>query len=100
MGVFLAEYVATKHYMHAFTEAIAVELEDTGVIVQEVDPGQVATEMAKDFISGPGIPTAEVYVASALNTLGFQAGLLVGMVMVYSGLFSLRFCLFVLGIWL
>jgi len=72
MGAYLAEYIATKHYMHAFTEAIAVELEDTGVIVQEVDPAEVATEMTKDFAPSPGVPTAEVYVASALKTLGYS----------------------------
>jgi len=72
MGSYLAEYIATKHYMHAFTEAISVELEDTGVIVQEVDPAEVATEMTKDFAPSPGVPTAEVYVASALKTLGYS----------------------------
>merc|ERR1719153_199161 len=72
MGSYLAEYIATKHYMHAFTEAISVELEDTGVIIQEVDPGAVATEMTKDFAPAPGVPTAEVYVASALKTLGYS----------------------------
>eukprot|EP00091_Calanus_sinicus_P003860 TRINITY_DN14022_c0_g1_i2.p1 TRINITY_DN14022_c0_g1~~TRINITY_DN14022_c0_g1_i2.p1 ORF type:complete len:138 (-),score=32.56 TRINITY_DN14022_c0_g1_i2:153-515(-) len=69
---YLAEYSATKHYMHALTEAIAIEVEDTGVIVQEVDPGQVATEMTKDFAPAPGKPPANVYVASALNTLGYS----------------------------
>ena len=72
MGAYLAEYIATKHYMHAFTEAIAVELENTGVIVQEVDPAEVATEMTKDFAPSPGVPTAEVYVASILKTLGYS----------------------------
>ena len=49
-GAYLAEYGATKHYIHAFTEAIAIELAGTGVIVQEVDPATVATEMTKDFM--------------------------------------------------
>merc|ERR1719318_341924 len=71
-GPFLAEYHATKHYLHAFTEAIAIEVENTGVIVQEVDPGQVATEMTKDFAPAPGVPQADVYVASALATLGYS----------------------------
>jgi len=71
-GPYLAEYYATKHYLHAFTEAISIELEGTGVIVQEVDPGQVATEMTKDFAPGPGVPLADAYVATALPTLGFS----------------------------
>merc|ERR1711936_398287 len=70
-GPYLAEYHATKHYLHAFTEAIAAEYADTGVIIQEIDPGQVATEMTKDFAPGPGKPMADVYVASALATLGY-----------------------------
>eukprot|EP00092_Neocalanus_flemingeri_P011533 GFUD01012428.1.p1 GENE.GFUD01012428.1~~GFUD01012428.1.p1 ORF type:complete len:336 (+),score=75.58 GFUD01012428.1:29-1009(+) len=71
-GPYLAEYSATKHYMHALTEGIAAEYADTGVIIQEVDPGQVATEMTKDFAPSPGTPPADVYVASALATLGFS----------------------------
>ena len=45
-GPYLAEYTATKHYMHALTEAIAIEYEGTGVIIQEVDPGQVTTAVS------------------------------------------------------
>jgi len=71
-GPYLAEYFATKHYMHAFTEAIAIEYEGTGVIIQEVDPGQVATEMTKDFAPSPGTPLASTYVASSLATLGYS----------------------------
>ena len=71
-GPYLAEYTATKHYMHALTEAIAIEYEGTGVIIQEVDPGQVATEMTKDFAPGPARPPAAKYVASALATLGYS----------------------------
>merc|ERR1739838_613301 len=66
-GPYLAEYFATKHYLHALTEAIAAENSDTGVIIQEVDP-----EMTKDFAPSPGVPSADVYVASALATLGYS----------------------------
>merc|ERR1719318_361250 len=72
IGPYISEYSASKHYLHALTEAIAIELEDTGVIIQEVDPGQVATEMTKDFAPAPGKPPAAVYVASALDTLGYS----------------------------
>merc|ERR1712179_95866 len=71
-GPYLAEYFATKHYLHAFTEAIAIENEGTGVIIQEVDPGHVATEMTKDFAPDPATPMASTFVASALATLGYS----------------------------
>merc|ERR1719153_2093385 len=71
-GPYLAEYFATKHYLHAFTEAIAIENEGTGVIIQEVDPGHVATEMTKDLAPAPATPMASTFVASALATLGYS----------------------------
>jgi uncharacterized protein len=37
-------YCATKHYVTAFTEALRVELTDTGVVVSQVCPGPVPTE--------------------------------------------------------
>ena len=82
-GPYLAEYVATKHYMHSFTEvppnfcqlirsnyksknalsfhyhtkmispkvfcpqSLALEVEGSGVVIQEMDPGVVITEMTK-----------------------------------------------------
>merc|ERR1719219_520636 len=72
-GPYLAEYVATKHYMHSFTESLALEMEGTGVVIQEMDPGAVNTEMTKEF--DPDIkarsPDAETFVRSALPTLGW-----------------------------
>merc|ERR1712212_238405 len=72
-GPYLAEYIATKHYMHSFTESLALEMEGTGVLIQEIDPGVVNTEMTKDFDPGQkGIsPNAEEYLASALPTIGW-----------------------------
>jgi len=72
-GPFLAEYIATKYYMHSFTESLALELEGTGVLIQEIDPGVVNTEMTKEFDPGQkGIsPDAEQYLASALPTIGW-----------------------------
>jgi len=72
-GAYLAEYIATKHYMHSFTESLALELEGTGVLIQEIDPGVVNTEMTKEFDPGhKGIsPNAEEYLASALPTIGW-----------------------------
>jgi len=72
-GPYLAEYIATKHYMHSFTESLALEMEGTGVLVQEIDPGVVNTEMTKEFDPGhKGIsPNPEQFLASALPTIGW-----------------------------
>lgn len=70
---YLAEYAATKHYMRAFTEALAQEYKHTGVVIQEVDPGQVVTAMTELFEQAPGVvaPSAKTFVTSAISTLGF-----------------------------
>jgi len=72
-GPYLAEYIATKHYMHSFTESLALETEGTGVVIQEMDPGAVNTEMTKEF--DPDVkamsPDAAQFVKSALPTLGW-----------------------------
>merc|ERR1712110_1396480 len=72
-GPYLAEYIATKHYMHSFTESLALEMEGTGVLIQEIDPGVVNTEMTKEFDPGhKGIsPNPEQFLASALPTIGW-----------------------------
>jgi len=72
-GPYLAEYVATKHYMHSFTESLALEMEGTGVVIQEMDPGAVNTAMTKEF--DPDIkawsPDPEQFLRSAMPTLGW-----------------------------
>merc|ERR1712066_874868 len=72
-GPYLAEYIATKHYMHSFTESLALEMEGTGVLIQQIDPGVVNTEMTKEFDPGhKGIsPNPEQFLASALPTIGW-----------------------------
>ena len=44
---FIAVYAATKQYIHAFTEALAYENKDSGVVFQEVIPGAVQTALTK-----------------------------------------------------
>ena len=46
---YLAEYAATKHYMSAFTMAIAEEYGDYGVEIQCIEPGAVDTAMTQYF---------------------------------------------------
>lgn len=71
---YLAEYAATKHYMRAFTQALAAEYSNSGVVIQEIDPGQVVTAMTELFEQVPGIvaPSSETFVSSAISTLGFS----------------------------
>lgn len=46
---YLAVYAATKHYMTAFTQAIAAEYLDSGVTIQCIEPGVVSTKMTEYF---------------------------------------------------
>ena len=46
---YYTEYAATKHYLTAFTQALASKYSDSGVTIQCVEPGQVDTAMTKYF---------------------------------------------------
>jgi len=72
---YLAVYSATKHYVAAFTQAIAAEYQGSGVVIQEVDPGQVQTAMTKMFFPTPSLlaPTPATFASSALKTLGYNS---------------------------
>eukprot|EP00092_Neocalanus_flemingeri_P040992 GFUD01044635.1.p1 GENE.GFUD01044635.1~~GFUD01044635.1.p1 ORF type:complete len:315 (-),score=67.28 GFUD01044635.1:264-1208(-) len=72
---YIAVYAATKHYIHAFTEALAYENRDSGVLFQEVTPGAVETALTKylprsrfTFRAAP-----LEFVCSALSTLGYTS---------------------------
>ena len=87
-GPYLAEYIATKHYMHSFTEvrlqilmdssnqendsnkvqylqSLALEAEGTGVMIQEMNPGAVNTEMTK-------VMCQQILFLPVLNDLGLS----------------------------
>jgi len=70
---YLSEYSATKHYISAFTAGLQAENSDSKVIIQELDPGQVSTNMTKDLIEISSIeaPLPKDLVESSLSTLGF-----------------------------
>lgn len=72
---YLAVYAATKHYMRAFTEALAAEYSGSGIVIQEISPGQVVTAMTELFEQPPGFvaPSAESFVSSAILSLGYSA---------------------------
>jgi len=72
---YLAVYTATQHYISAFTQAIAQELSGSGVVIQEVDPGQVdgaRTNNLLPLFSSLLAPTSANFVASSLRTLGYN----------------------------
>jgi len=70
---FMTEYSASKHYIAAFTAGLQIENENSDVIIQELDPGQVNTTMTKDLIPISSIeaPHPDQLVTSSLKTLGF-----------------------------
>ena len=72
---FIAVYAATKHYIHAFTEALAYENKDSGVVFQEVSPGAVETALTKHLPRNRFSPRAKPseFVNSALSTLGYSS---------------------------
>ena len=51
---YLAEYCATKHYMSAFTQALAAECSTSGVTVQLIECGMVKTAMTTNLSQGVG----------------------------------------------
>jgi short-subunit dehydrogenase len=75
----LAAYIATKHYVTGFTEALRLDLRGTGVVVTQVCPGPVATEFEENVgnFTGQKVPgiveiSAETCARSALR--GFSRG--------------------------
>ncbi|XP_038661997.1 very-long-chain 3-oxoacyl-CoA reductase-A-like [Scyliorhinus canicula] len=68
----LTLYSATKAFVDFFSQALHVEYQSKGIIVQSVMPFFVATKMSK--IRKPTLdkPSPETYVKAALNTVGLQ----------------------------
>jgi len=70
---YLAVYSATQHYISALTQALAQEYSGSGVVIQEVDPGQIdsATTKCKFSQSTLLAPSPANFVNSAIRTLGY-----------------------------
>ena len=71
---YFSEYSATKHYMAAFTAGLRAEVgTSSNVVIQEIDPGQTNTNMARDLIPISRIeaPSPEAFVASSILSLGW-----------------------------
>uniref|UniRef100_T1GKC5 Uncharacterized protein n=1 Tax=Megaselia scalaris TaxID=36166 RepID=T1GKC5_MEGSC len=67
----LSLYSGTKAFVDKFTEDLNTEYKDQGIMIQSVLPGFVCSNMSK--IKRPSLmaPSADTFVASALNTLGY-----------------------------
>lgn len=66
----LTTYAATKSFAHKFSEDLAMEYKKHGILVQSVVPGPVATNMTRLKKGTWMAPKANVFVESALKTVG------------------------------
>ena len=71
---YFSEYSATKHFIAAFTQGIRSELSHSKVVIQQVDPGQMNTAMARDLIplSKLEAPPPSHLVTSSILSLGWS----------------------------
>jgi len=67
----LTIYSASKAFADKFSEDLSAEYEHSGIIVQSVCPGFVATNMTKMKRGSFMAPLPKQFVASALATVGF-----------------------------
>lgn len=68
----LALYGATKAYVDKLSCDLQTEYAASGVVIQSVLPGFVATNMSKIRRASYMVPTPKVYVQGAINTVGMQ----------------------------
>jgi len=66
-------YAASKAFVTHFSKTITHELHGTGVIVQTVIPGYVATNMSKIRRASYGAPTPATFVGHALDMFGVES---------------------------
>jgi len=69
----LSVYSASKSYVDIFSRGLCEEYKNKGITIQSVAPGYVVSKLSK--IKKPNMiaPTPEVFVKSALNTLGIES---------------------------
>ena len=70
---YFSEYSATKHFIAAFTAGLRAEVSSSNVIIQQIDPGQMNTNMARDLIplSRLEAPRPDLLVSSSVLSLGW-----------------------------
>ncbi|KAI4495726.1 hypothetical protein M0802_008349 [Mischocyttarus mexicanus] len=66
-------YSASKAYIIKFSSDLAAEISPSGVIVQCIMPGPVATKMLKIKKTNWLIPTADDFAESSLKTVGIES---------------------------
>lgn len=65
----MAVYAGTKAFVHKFSEDLAMEYKNQGIVIQSVLPGPVATPLIKMDEGNILAPKADVYVNSAIKTV-------------------------------
>jgi len=70
---YFSEYSATKHFIAAFTAGLRAEISGSNVLIQQIDPGQMKTNMARDLVplSSLEAPRPQLLVSSAILSLGW-----------------------------
>lgn len=69
----LSVYSASKAYVDVFTRGLCDEYRNTGIVVQSVAPGFVVSKLSGVRKPTGIAPTPEVFVKSALRTLGIES---------------------------
>ena len=67
---YFAVYSASKTFVSSFTTAIAMEYEEYGIVIQDLKPNQVETNMSKDLHENLYSVPAGSFVRYALNSVG------------------------------
>jgi hypothetical protein len=89
-----ASYVASKHFVTAFSEALRLELLPVGVVVTQVCPGPVATEFEEHAGNPTGMrPQRFVEISAARCARSALAGFSRGRALVIPGII-MRFVMF------
>ncbi|XP_043497423.1 very-long-chain 3-oxoacyl-CoA reductase-like [Polistes fuscatus] len=70
---YLTVYAASKAYVIKFSADLAAELSSSGITVQCIIPGPVATKMLKTKSTNWMIPTADDFSQSSLKTVGIES---------------------------
>lgn len=68
----LGVYAGTKSYLDFLSQSTACEYKRFGIHIQSVKPAFVSTKMSKIRKASLNVPTPEVYVKSALATVGLE----------------------------
>lgn len=68
----LTVYGASKIFIEKFSKDLACEYSKLGIVIQCIVPGYIATKMSKIKRSTWMAPSPDVYVKSALRTIGVQ----------------------------